>query len=139
VSWKEFLTFEEKYMRGGKNAKQSGMESMDRRIPANIPDEQTKEIQELSKKVFKSLNSKGVVRVDYIIDKSTNEIFVNEINTIPGSFAFYLWTPKGMEYSKLIDRLVEIALKANEEKNKNNYSFKSDVIGNIAKGAKVHK
>jgi D-alanine-D-alanine ligase len=139
VSWKEFLTFEEKYMRGGKNTKQSGMESMDRRIPANIPDEQTKEIQELSKKVFKSLNSKGVVRVDYIIDKTTNEIFVNEINTIPGSFAFYLWTPKGMEYSKLIDRLVEIALKANEEKNKNNYSFKSDVIGNIAKGAKVHK
>jgi D-alanine-D-alanine ligase len=139
VSWQEFLTFEEKYLRGGKNSKQSGMESMDRKIPANLPEEQTKEIEEISKNVFKALNSKGVVRIDFIIDKSTNKVYVNEINTIPGSFAFYLWTPKGMEYSELIDKLVEIALEANAEKNKNNYSFKSDIIGNIAKGAKIHK
>ena len=145
VNWEEFLTFEDKYMRGGKNAKNGtalgnklgskkvGMESMDRRIPANIPDEQTNEIQELTKKAFKCLNSKGVVRIDYIIDKDENKVYINEINTIPGSFSFYLWKHNGIEYPELIDKLIEIAEKANEEKNKNNYTYKSDIIGNITK------
>ncbi|MBR3280817.1 MAG: D-alanine--D-alanine ligase [Clostridia bacterium] len=148
INWKEFLTFEDKYLRGGKQggaktapakvatmnlagSKQGGMENMDRRIPAQIPDEQTAMIKEYTKKVFKSLNSKGVVRIDYIIDKDDDSIYINEINTIPGSFAFYLWKEDGMEYSKLIDKLVEIAEKANEDKNKNNYTFNSNIIGNI--------
>ena len=145
VNWQEFLTFEDKYMRGNKSAKstanagnklgvkQGGMENMDRRIPANIPDEQTKEIQALTQKAFKSLNSKGVVRIDYIIDKDDNKVYINEINTIPGSFSFYLWKHNGLEYPQLIDKLVEIAEKANAEKNKNNYTYKSDIIGNITK------
>ena len=106
---------------------------MDRRIPANIPDKQTKEIQELTKKAFKSLNSKGVVRIDYIIDKTENKVYINEINTIPGSFSFYLWKHNGLEYPELIDKLVQIAEKANEEKNKNNYTYESNIIGNITK------
>lgn len=147
VNWEEFLTFEDKYMRGSKSSKggvktsvklnlgtkQGGMENMDRRIPANIPEEQTKKIQELTIKVFKALNSKGVVRIDFIIDKDTEEVYINEINTIPGSFSFYLWKHNGLEYPELIDKLIEIAEKANEEKNKNNYTYKSDIIGNITK------
>ena len=153
LSWKEFLTFEDKYLRGGKSSKggaktaptkianmpvagskQGGsMENMDRRIPANIPDEQTNEIKELTKKTFKALYSKGVVRIDYIIDKDENKVYINEINTIPGSFAFYLWKHDGMEYSKLIDRLVDIAEKAHDDKIKNNYTFDSNIIGNITK------
>lgn len=148
VNWEEFLTFEDKYMRGSKGAKsaksssgttnklgikQGGMESMDRRIPANIPENQTNEIQDLTKKTFKCLNSKGVVRIDYIIDNEENKVYINEINTIPGSFSFYLWRHNGLEYPELIDKLVEIAEKANEEKNKNNYTYKSDIIGNITK------
>lgn len=158
VNWEEFLTFEDKYMRGSKGSKsgskitnklgiqdatkqvttklgskQGGMESMDRRIPANIPAKQTKEIQELTIKAFKSLNSKGVVRIDFIVDKDDNKVYINEINTIPGSFSFYLWKHNGIEYSELIDKLVEIAEKANEEKNKNNYTYQSNIIGNITK------
>lgn len=145
VNWEEFLTFEDKYMRGKKGSKvdtktsnklgtkQGGMENMDRRIPANIPEEQTKEIQDLTKKAFKCLNSKGVVRIDYIIDKNENKVYINEINTIPGSFSFYLWKHNGIEYSELIDRLIDIAEKANLDKNKNNYTYKSDIIGNITK------
>lgn len=146
VSWEEFLTFDEKYMRGAKSSKsenstkmpgskQSGMASMDRRIPAELSPEKTQEIQDLAKKAFKALNSKGVSRIDFIIDKETDKTYINEINTIPGSFAFYLWQYSDMPYSKLIDRLVEIAEKANQEKNKNNYTYKSDIIGNIDKGA----
>ena len=152
LNWKDFLTFEDKYLRGGKGSKQGGaksapakianmplggkqggMESMDRRIPAQIPDDQTALIKEYTIKVFKALNSKGVVRIDYIIDKDTNKVYINEINTIPGSFAFYLWKHDGLEYPDLIDRLVDIAEKANEDKNKNNYTFNSNIIGNIAK------
>lgn len=147
VSWEDFLTFDEKYMRGAKNskgaktagAKRGGMESMDRRIPANISDEKTKEIQELTKKAFRALNSKGVARIDYIIDNDTEKVYINEINTIPGSFAFYLWQHNGITYPELIDRIVEIAEKANKEKNKNNYTYKSDIIGNIDKGAGIKK
>ena len=142
VSWQEFLTFEDKYLRGGKNSKtsldskQSGMENMSRKIPADIPEEQTKQIQELTIKAFKSLNSKGVARIDYIIDKDTNQIYINEINTIPGSFSFYLWKESGLSYPELIEKLIEIAEKANEEKNKNVYTFKSDIIGSITGGVK---
>ncbi len=151
LNWKEFLTFEDKYLRGAKSSKggvksapakianaklspkQGGMESMDRRIPAQISEEQTKEIQEYTIKAFKALNSKGVVRIDYIIDKDTNKVYLNEINTIPGSFSFYLWSHDGLQYPELIDRLVEIAEKAHEDKNKNNYTFSSNIIGNITK------
>lgn len=139
VHWEEFLTFEDKYMhgaKGSKSQKQSGMENMARKIPADLPEEQTKRIQDLTRESFKALNSKGVVRVDYIIDKDTEEVYINEINTIPGSFAFYLWDYAGLKYPQLIDRLVEIAEKAYEEKKKNDYSFKSDIISNIAKGQK---
>ena len=142
MHWEEFLTFEDKYMHGGKgskNSKQSGMENMSRRIPADIPDEQTKAIQEYTRSAFKALNSKGVVRIDYIIDKDNNEVYLNEINTIPGSFSFYLWEYTGLKYKDLIDRLVEIAEKAWQEKNKNNYSFKSDIMSNITKGQKMAK
>ena len=152
VSWQDFLTFEDKYLRGGKSgksggaktapakianlnlgSKQGGMESMDRRIPAPIPDEQTNAIKEYTAKTFKALNSKGVVRIDFMIDEDDNKIYINEINTIPGSFAFYLWKHDGIEYPELIDKLVDIAMKANEDKNKNNYTFNSNIIGNITK------
>ena len=142
VQWEEFLTFEDKYMHGGKGtkgSKQSGMENMSRKIPADISEDKANKIQELTKKAFKCLNSKGVVRVDYIIDKDTEEVYINEINTIPGSFSFYLWEYSNLSYKELIDKLIVIAEKAWNEKNKNNYSFKSDIIGNITKGSKGSK
>lgn len=143
LNWEDFLTFEDKYLRGAKGAKtgvktsvgpkQGGMENMDRRIPAQISEEKTNEIKEYTRKAFKALNSKGVVRIDYIIDKETDKVYLNEINTIPGSFSFYLWNKEGIEYPELIDRLVEIAEKANADKNKNNYTYNSNIIGNITK------
>ena len=112
----EFISTINSNVSGNKlGSKQGGMENMDRRIPADIPDEQTAKIQNLTKKAFKTLNSKGVVRIDYIIDKEDNSVYINEINTIPGSFSFYLWKHNGLEYPELIDKLVEIAEKANEE------------------------
>ena len=137
VTWKEFLTFDEKYLRGGKTAggkmeggakNSAGMANMTRNVPADIKPEQTAEIKELTAKAFKALNSKGVVRIDYIIDNEDGKVYVNEINTIPGSFAFYLWEYEGIKYPALIDKLVEIAEEEHAEKNKNNYTYDSDII-----------
>lgn len=141
VSWKEFLTFDEKYLRGGKNGGAkggtkgaAGMETMSRKVPAEITAEQTAEIKDLTARVFKALNSKGVVRIDFIIDNSDGKVYVNEINTIPGSFAFYLWDFEGVKYHQLIDKLIQIAEEDFTEKQKNNYTYKSDII-NHASGA----
>lgn len=146
ISWKEFLTFDEKYMSGGKGAKtsgaktaDSGMASMSRRVPADITKEQEDKVKELTINAFKSLNSKGVVRIDFLIDNTDEKVYINEINTIPGSFAFYLWEHDGLKYSNLLDKLIEIAEKENEEKNKNNYTYNSDIVGNFGKGLKNSK
>lgn len=145
ISWKEFLTFDEKYMSGGKSQKSStktaenGMASMSRKIPADITKEQADEVKDLTIKAFKALNSKGVSRIDYLIDNSDGKVYINEINTIPGSFAFYLWDYDGIKYPELIDKLIDIAEKENAEKNKNNYTYNSDIVGNFGKGAKTLK
>ena len=104
------------------------MQNMSRKVPADITEEQTKEVKRLTEMAFKALNSKGVVRIDFIIDNDSGKVYVNEINTIPGSFAFYLWEYEGMKYSELIDKIIEYAEEENEEKNKNNYTYNSDII-----------
>lgn len=139
VSWKDFLTFDEKYMSGNKNGNtksKTGMASMSRKVPAEITPEQNNEIKDLTIKAFKSLNSKGVTRVDFLIDNSDGKIYINEINTIPGSFAFYLWSHDGMKYSELIDKIIKIAEEENEEKNKNNYTYSSEIVSNFGGGLK---
>ncbi len=129
----EFLTFSDKYLNGGKN--QAGMEALSRRIPAPISDEMTKRVQEMTKEVFRLMDCKGVVRIDYMCDKELKELYINEINTIPGSFAFYLWEPLGISYGKLIDKLVDIAFTAHKDKKKNNFAFDSEIIAGFARSS----
>lgn len=135
------LSFDDKYLRGGKG--KGGMEALNRKIPAPIGEEKTKEIQELSKSIFKALDCKGVVRIDYLLDKDVNKVFVGEINITPGSFSFYLWEPTGVKYTQLIDRLVDYAFKAYEDNNKNNYAYDSEILSKVslggAKGCKCGK
>jgi D-alanine-D-alanine ligase len=129
----EFLTFSDKYLNGSKQ--QAGMEALSRRIPAPIPDEMTKKIEEMTVKAFKLMDCKGVVRIDYIASSDLNELYINEINTIPGSFAFYLWEPLGINYTALIDKLIEFAFKAAEDKKNNNFAFDSEIIAGYARNS----
>lgn len=138
LNWEEFLTFEDKYMRSD-SGKSAGMKSMDRRIPADIDDKLRDEIQRLSIAAFKALDCKGVVRTDYIVDKGDDSVYINEINTIPGSFSYYLWEHAGISFPQLIEKLDEIACKAHMEKNKNSYAFNSGVLNKVAKGSKTNK
>ena len=90
------LDFKDKYLQGAGASK--GMASLSRVLPAQIGEELTGEIQEMSQQIFRMLDCKGVVRIDYMFDKATEKVFITEINTIPGSLAFYLWEAKGVKY-----------------------------------------
>lgn len=122
----EFLSFKDKYMSeqgGAKGSKtSSGMASLTRKIPADLEESEKNLILELSKKVFKILDCAGVARIDYIIDEDSKKIYVNEINTIPGSISFYLWEPKGISFDELCDRLIRIAIKRAGRREKIIYS-----------------
>ncbi|MEL7601864.1 MAG: D-alanine--D-alanine ligase family protein [Bacillota bacterium] len=141
VSKEELLSFDDKYMTSGKG---KGMQSLSRQIPAPIGEELTRRIQDMTRDIFKMLECKGVVRIDYMIDESIGQVYVNEINTIPGSFAFYLFEPMGISYAQLIDKLVEYAYAALKEKQGSVFAFESELLkkvslGGGAKGAKGGK
>ncbi len=146
VSWTEFLSFDDKYLRGGKGGAKGaktagakgGMANLSRKMPAPISEEMTKRVEEMAITAFNALDCKGVARVDFLLDKATKELYVGEINTIPGSLSFYLWEEKGLKFGKLIDKLVEYAFKAKAEKNENVFSYSSNILNGSAgaKGAK---
>lgn len=122
----EFLSFADKYERGG--GKKSGMASATRRIPAPISNTLTTKLQELAKKIFVMLDCTGVIRIDFFVNPSTEEIFVVEPNTIPGSMSFYLWEATGLPYPALIDTLVEIAEKVQQRNGELTTTFDSTII-----------
>lgn len=134
LGWKEILSFEDKYVKSNsKSAKSAG----DRRvIPADIDDELRLEIEELAKQAFTSIDASGVSRIDFLVSED-KKVYVNEINTLPGSISFYLWEKKDYPIKKLIDRLIEIAEITNKEKTKNMYSYDADLFNRIQYGGKA--
>lgn len=127
----EILSFKDKYMSGNKKcgSKLEGMASLSRRIPANLDDESTNTIYDLARTVFKLLDCEGVSRIDFIIDvDDNNKIYVNEINTIPGSLSFYLWEKKGVPFDKLCDKLIKLAIKRYEKREKIVYSNDVNIL-----------
>lgn len=139
VNSDEILSFKDKYLTGGKEgAKSAGMSSLKRICPADIPDEMTRQVQELAVKTFQALNCCGVARVDFLNNPETGELWVNEINTIPGSLAFYLWEAVGVPFHELLDRLIELAFKRQRERAALSFDFESNILDGFggAKGAK---
>ena len=132
----EFLDFKDKYLASGGS---KGMASLHRVLPAPIEEELKNEIQEMSRTIFRMLDCKGVVRIDYMFDKHSEKLYITEINTIPGSLAFYLWENAGIPYSTLIDRMIDFAEKAHADKNQANYAYSSDILKNVSFGAKGAK
>ncbi len=139
VAWEEFLSFSDKYMRGAKEqagAKQAGMASQDRRIPAPISDELTAKVQGNALGAFIAIGAAGVARIDSFVNESTGETWVMEINTTPGSFSFYLWEHSGLSFTALMDELLGIARDVHREKSELMFSFDSGLL-NGATGAKA--
>ena len=118
----------------GKNSKQSsGMASLTRKIPADLTQEQEEIVYNLSKEVFKVLGCEGVARIDYILDEDTGKIYVNEINTIPGSISFYLWEPREIKFDELCDKLIKLAIKRKEKRDKKTYSNDVNILNMSSK------
>lgn len=144
----EFLSYQDKYM-GSKKGKlkgnaSKGMLSASRKIPADISKDEEKTIIDTSIKAARALNTSGVVRIDYLINKKTKEVYINEVNTIPGSLSFYLWEPAGKKYSDLLDEIITIAIREYKEKEKKTYSFDTNILSNYSgtkgmKGIKGNK
>ena len=137
VSQDELLSFSDKYLGGSKSTKSEGskgMASTARIVPAPLTDEQTRLIQQLAKDTFRVLGSAGVCRIDFIMDAETKKIYINEINTIPGSLAFYLWKEEGVDFSKLMNQLITLALDRERRRNQITTSFSSNILENMTKG-----
>lgn len=132
VPWQEFLSFDDKYLRGGKGGdsapKSAGMASLDRKIPAPIPDEVTKQVQDNAVAAFRAIGASGVARVDSFVDETTGETWLMEINTMPGSFAFYLWEATGMSFGDLMDELLAIAADEHQKRGELLFSFDSGML-----------
>ncbi len=126
VSWDEFLSYEDKYLRGGE-----GMKSAERLVPAPIGPELTERIKQTSIAAFKAVEGRGIARIDYLARPKEHAFYLNEINTMPGSLAFYLWREDGYNSSDLVQKLVQLARDAHAEKRRNIYDYETNLV-NVA-------
>jgi D-alanine-D-alanine ligase len=135
VGKEELLSFKDKYMNESSGAK--GMASADRVIPADIENSLTRSIQETSRDIFRLFGCSGLARLDFLVNSDTGDYFFNEINTIPGSFSFYLWKESGLNYPELLNELISIALERNRQKNGRIRSYETNLLSEKAvKGIK---
>lgn len=139
----EILSYQDKYVGGTKSSGKNGMASLKRKVPADISPEMREEVRTLAVKAFQALGCSGVSRIDFMLDKATGKIYLNEINTIPGSLSFYLWEPLGVKYSELLDRMITLAIKRERENKSISFSFDTNILENAsfggAKGSKGAK
>ncbi len=122
----EILSYTDKYMGGSKDNR--GMHAAQKRIPAELPASETERIRFLAGETFRVLGCHGVSRVDVMVDSATRQIYVNEINTIPGSLSFYLWEACGVSFTELMDRLVHLALKRRREQEAKTVSYDQNIF-----------
>ena len=135
ISKGDFLSYEEKYGGGAK----AGMQASEKRIPADIPVEMSEEIRKLAGETFRVLSCHGVSRIDVMVDRNTGKIYVNEINTIPGSLSFYLWDESGISFTQLMDKLVELALRRKRETDRKTFTYDANIFamgGGVKGGTK---
>ena len=140
----EILSYRDKYEGGAKGSKGAGgkgMSGLSRLLPAPISPEMREKVRSLAVRAFRALDLSGVARIDFLLNAETEELYINEVNTIPGSLSFYLWEPMGLSYTALLDKMVSLALKRERER----ASFRSEIDTGIlknfsgAKGAKGTK
>ena len=137
VAWEEFLTFSDKYLRGDKGSKApEGMAAAQREVPALISETLTRRIQDNAQRAFRAVDAAGVARIDSFVDLETEQTWVMEINTTPGSFAFYLWEASGVSFEDLLDELIDTALSVHAVRSELVFSFDSGMLER-SRGAKL--
>lgn len=138
---KDILSYEDKYVSNAKGSGSKGMASVARKIPADLSPEKREEVRELAVKSFQALGCNGVSRIDFMIDEDNGNLYFNEINTIPGSLAFYLWEPVGIPYKELLDRMIQLCLKRTRTEQNLTFTFDTNILDSASlggsKGAKL--
>lgn len=129
LNYKDFLSYEDKYINNSKNNINGK-----RKIPADIDEETKNKIFELAKSAFKAIDCSGNARIDFLYDG--NNIYINEINTIPGSLAFYLWEATGISFKELVTKIINFAELETKERSTNIISYNVDLINNLGKHGK---
>ncbi len=142
-----FLTFDDKYIHETRvnasategRSTPSAMAGAERKIPAPLSEELTLHIQELARQTFQVLDCAGVARIDFLMD-ADEHVYVNEINTIPGSFSFYLWEHDGVGFPQLVSQLIDVAFSVHAAKNSLVYSYNTNLLSHAgASFAKLKK
>jgi len=119
------LSYADKYLTkgGAKQAAGAGMKGARRMIPAPLDDSTTTRLHDAARAAFRALGCEGVVRVDFLVPEDPRHFVVNEVNTVPGSLAFYLWEPSGVTFTQLVETLVDLAVRRHAEKQATTYSI----------------
>jgi len=141
IMGEQMLSYEDKYLKGGKikglPAGRQGMAGLSRLVPAPISEELTKKIQETAKKAFRAIDAAGIARVDFMVKSDTEEFWITEINTLPGSLSFYLWEKSDVSFSELINRLINLGFERYKEHQSLMFSYDSDLIEKASSGFKI--
>lgn len=135
----KILSYKDKYQSGGKGSKggkSKGMSSLQRKLPADLEPQIAEKVKRFAIESFKAIGGHGVSRIDFLMNDKTKEVYVNEINTIPGSLAFYLWEAKGVSYKELINRLVDLAFKRARVKENLNFTIDTNILNGNFSGIK---
>lgn len=136
----ELLSFQDKYLN---DQEAKGMASADREIPAKIPNDLTSAIQKTSVEIFKLLSCSGLARLDFLVNEETHQFYFNEINTIPGSFSFYLWKESDISFKDLLLELIDIAVEDQNHQMRRIQSYDTNLLSQKAvkgiKGLKNNK
>ena len=104
------------------------MASTNRKLPADISNDMRKEVEDIAIKAFKTLGSSGVTRIDFLIDDKTKKVYINEINSIPGSLAFYLWEASDVKFTDLLDDMINIGIKDYKKRTSKIHSFETNIL-----------
>ena len=140
LSSNKFLTYQDKYignskgskLKGGKTTSSKGMASTSKKLPADLDKKTRETIEEVAVKAFKVLGSSGNSRIDFLIDSKTNKVYINEINSIPGSLAFYLWDAKNIDFKTLLDDMINIGIKDYKKRISKTHSFDTNILEGFA-------
>ncbi|MDO5714157.1 MAG: D-alanine--D-alanine ligase family protein [Tissierellia bacterium] len=127
---KDLLDYESKYMSGNKN---KGKQK--RKIPADVPEQIVKEMEKYAILAMKAIDGMGTARIDFLLEEE--KLYVNEINTLPGSIAFYLWEGKGLEMKDLITKLLEGAEERSKQRKNTMYHYDVNLLELTTYGSKL--
>ena len=140
VAHDKILSYDDKYRANAGKSGSKGMASLSRKLPADLTPDKTEEIQKIAVETFKAIGASGVVRIDFLMDGDDNDkVYVNEINTIPGSLSFYLWEATGVKYPELCDRLIELAFKRQRERENTMFTIDTNILNETSFGQKGSK